>query len=541
MFIIKYYLVAAAAFAALAWYLPWWLLQALCLWIGFSLLAVSVAYLFKAPGIFRKRANGSIPLYVRWLFIPFLLGAQFYNLWQRKRDEVPAIQEIQPGLYLACRLFPSDVHTLQAKGVQAILDVTAEFDGLDWTAESEELAYLNIPVLDHQSPPPGQLLQAIRWVEYQRRQSRGVVIHCALGRGRSVLVMAAYLLAKDRQRTVREVLEQIQQIRTTAALNRAQLRALENVHRDAVLDLRPTTWLIANPVAGGGKWQTYRREIEQILSPHYLLKTVETSESVNGTALAEKALQNGAINVIACGGDGTVTEVASALINTEATLGIIPLGTANALAHVLYGSSSKLLPVEVACSHIAEGTRRTIDTARCNERVMLLVAGIGFEQQMISAANREQKDMSGQFAYLNALWEAVRRNQQMALTVKLDEQAERPLNTGSLVIANAAPFTTVLAQGGGAPDIEDGLLDITWLAEDARPENHLVSMFELALSGLANQALADDVHYTRARRIRIRSQDTIEYVIDGEPYTDNEVLVTIVPRSLRVFCAPMEE
>ena len=53
--------------------------------------------------------------------------------------------------------------------VKAILDVTAEFDGLDWTAHTEELAYLNVPVLDHQSPTEEDLLNAVNWIENQKR------------------------------------------------------------------------------------------------------------------------------------------------------------------------------------------------------------------------------------------------------------------------------------------------------------------------------------------------------------------------------------
>jgi diacylglycerol kinase (ATP) len=101
------------------------------------LTAVATAYVFQRPDIFRKKQDGSIPFYIRWLFIPFLCGVQLYNTWARKNDSVPAIQKIDNNLFLASRLFLSEMPELHQHGIKAILDVTAEFDGLDWSASGE--------------------------------------------------------------------------------------------------------------------------------------------------------------------------------------------------------------------------------------------------------------------------------------------------------------------------------------------------------------------------------------------------------------------
>lgn len=85
--------------------------------------------------------------------------------------------------------------------------------------------------------------------------------------------------------------------------------------------------------------------------------------------------------------------MASQLVHSDIVLGILPLGTANALCHVLYGIENKIIPVETACGAILQGEVTQIDTALCNQDLMLLVAGIGFEQQMIEYAEREQKIM----------------------------------------------------------------------------------------------------------------------------------------------------
>tara|TARA_R110001583_G_scaffold51602_2_gene161075 strand:+ start:1542 stop:1877 length:336 start_codon:yes stop_codon:yes gene_type:complete len=99
MFIVKYYLIGAIlAFLALLLTSTLYF-KVIFAWVGLSLSLVSLAYIFDLPWIFRKKSNGSIPFYIRWIFIPFLLGTQLYNAWARKYDKVPAIQEIEKNLF----------------------------------------------------------------------------------------------------------------------------------------------------------------------------------------------------------------------------------------------------------------------------------------------------------------------------------------------------------------------------------------------------------------------------------------------------------
>ncbi|WP_166422721.1 diacylglycerol kinase family protein [Paraglaciecola sp. 20A4] len=538
MFIVKYYLGGALGALLLAYFSANILVSLPLIWIGLSLLCVGSAYLLQKPAIFRKKQDGSIPFYIRWVFIPFLLGVQLYNSWARKHDKVPAIQKIDDDLYLACRLFPSDVEQLHDLNVKAILDVTAEFDGLDWTATSEELAYLNVPVLDHQSPSEEDLIRAVNWIDNHRRAKRGVVVHCALGRGRSVLVMAAYLLRINPKMSVRQAISSIQDVRETARLNSHQLRALCKVFEGGKLSAQAPTWLIANPVSGAGKWPQNREFIEQRLSGSMQLKIVETTPDVSAKNLAKQAIEAGASRVIACGGDGTLTEVASVLVNTNVHFAIIPMGTANALAHALFGAKSKVMPIEVACEHIENGVPTKIDTANCNEHLMLLVTAVGFEQKMIEGADRDEKNQGGQMAYIKALWEAVNVNDSLDLRITIDDEAQQSLSVCSLVVANAAPFTTVLAQGGGEPDATDGELDLTWLPPQTSVSEHMFSLSELIAPSLFADAENKNVHHQRIKKIKISADQPLNYVIDGETYQDDALDIRINPSSLIMLIAP---
>ena len=535
MKMVKYYILGALLALVLTLTVPVILLKIAFGWTAFSLIAVSSAYLLNYPSLFRKREDGSIPFYIRWVFVPFLLGSWLYNEYARRTDKVPPLQKIEPHLFLACRMSNKHVDLLNENNVDAILDVTAEFDGLDWTAYQEDYKYLNIPVLDHTSPTSEQLVLAINWLNQQVSDNKNVVVHCALGRGRSVLVVAAYLLAKNPNLSVDEALKQINQIRQTARLNKRQLASLQKVRDGGLLSLRKDLTLIVNPVAGGGKWKQYRDEVLSRLNEKFKVTIKETTPEIDGKALAEQAKDEKAEIVIACGGDGTLTEVASALINTDITMGIIPFGTANALSQVLHGYVSKVMPISTACDIIIRGETLKIDTATCNDKVMLLVAAVGFEEQMISAADREEKNVGGQFAYLKGLWNAISNNENMTFDVAKDGKAAETLETPSFVIANAAPMTTALAQGAEQPDITDGKLDLTWLLPQPSSDRQFASLAELVLSPAESKKQSDSIRHERASSITLTFDKPTAYAVDGEIYEGDELVIKTVPRSLTVL------
>ena len=532
---VKYYVLGALVALALTLTVPVILLKVVFGWIAFSLIAVSSAYLLNFPSLFRKREDGSIPFYIRWIFVPFLLGSWLYNEYARRTDKVPPLQKIEPNLFLACRMSGKHVELLNENRIDAILDVTAEFDGLDWTAYQEDYRYLNVPVLDHTSPTPEQLVLAINWLNQQISENKNVVVHCALGRGRSVLVVAAYLLAKKPELTVDEALSQINQIRQTARLNKRQLASLQKIRDGGLLSLQKKLTLIVNPVAGGGKWAQYRDEVLSRLNEKFKVTVKETTPDINGKALAEQAKRDGAHIVVACGGDGTLTEVASALVNTDITMGIIPFGTANALSQVLHGYISKVMPISTACDIIIADNTLSIDTARCNDHVMLLVAAVGFEEKMISAADREEKNMGGQFAYLKGLWNAISNNENMTFEVAKDDEPATTLETPSFVIANAAPMTTALAQGAEPPDVTDGKLDLTWLLPQPSSDKQFASLAELVLSPAEAKKQSESIRHERASRITLTFDKPTAYAVDGEIYEGDKLVIETCPRSLTVL------
>lgn len=522
-------IVATAAFMSTS---P--VMQLLLGWIALSFLLVSSAYYYQNPGIFRKDTSGHLPFYISVLLWPFLLTTHLYNAIARKKDTVPPIQEVAPGIFVARRLLPADVILMKKLNISAVLDATAEFNALEWSLLDKDVDYMNVPTLDHQAPDMKKVIMGINWVNKHRNRDKNVLIHCALGRGRSVFMAAAWLLSEDKSRSVREVLEQINSKRQTAKLNSKQLRALDEIAQNPEFKLSPNAWLVANPVSGGGKWQTHKNNISEQLGLFYSLTVEETTEDRSATQIAENAMLADANLIIACGGDGTVKEVISVAAGTGTPVAIIPLGTTNALSHALWGIEAKISPVDVACEKIISGKKQKIDVGKCNDEIFGLVMGVGFESRMIELADRQRKNDLGQLAYLSGLLEAIKEDDTYSIQVQFDDEDWREMQVNSLVAANAAPMFTLLAQGDGEPDATDGHLDITILDSENPQQSHFATLFEL-LTASFDEPNHPAIIHKQCKSLRIKSQEIMTYVIDGELREATEIHVEILPGAINLM------
>src|SRR6266567_5044352 len=125
----------------------------------------------------------------------------------------------------------------------------------------------------------------------------------------------------------------------------------------------------------------------------------------SGSALAREAIARGCDSVIVCGGDGTVHEVLQALVGTGVALGVVPMGTANALASDLGLSKSpgkairRLLtarPVQVTVGRIFY---RTLDGAE-HCRYFTVAAGVGADALLMARMDPVRKRKWGYLLYV---------------------------------------------------------------------------------------------------------------------------------------------
>lgn len=292
--------------------------------------------------------------------------------------------------------------------------------------------------------------------------------------------------------------------------------------------------LIFNPVAGSGDPEQTLAEIEELLSRQFSLEVIETTPEKNGSSLAKSALDRSPDMILACGGDGTITEVANALIGTDVPLGIIPTGTANALSAAILGEHLRLDPIAKSCSAILGKGTRKIDTVRFSRGNMLLLAGVGVEAGMVERADRELKKKFGPFAYLMGGWQQIQEQQEFCVNLVCDGVSHE-IQTGSLVIANAAPRTSLFALGRGQPEPDDGLLDITAVVGVNSPWEAVQAMANLFHAGLTETPAGENILHFQAKTVRISCAPEQKLVVDGEILGSTPEEFQVNPGSLTVF------
>ena len=296
--------------------------------------------------------------------------------------------------------------------------------------------------------------------------------------------------------------------------------------------------LIFNPIAGQGNPDRDLALIRQILEPQVHLNIIYTQPGKNPTEQAREAIATIRANpteedtgfLIASGGDGTISAVASAAIETGIPLGVIPRGTANAFS-VAVGIPTNL---RQACETIAAGNTRMVDAARCNAMPTILLAGLGFEVGMVEKANRELKNQLGPLAYVLSGAQQLFEQEPFQAIVEIDGETIE-LQTGAIAVANAAPSTSLMAQGFGEVIPDDGLLDVTIVAtpEGRLQLNALASLFASALGNTPAQR--DDLICLRANRLKITTDPPQKLAIDGEILEANPVEFECIPKGLTIF------
>lgn len=138
-------------------------------------------------------------------------------------------------------------------------------------------------------------------------------------------------------------------------------------------------------------------------------------------------------------------------------------------------------------------------------------------------------------AYLRGLWDAISTNETMSLEVCFDDETKNIIETPSFVVANAAPITTALAQGGDEPDVTDGKLDITWLTPQQDSETQFLSLAELVFSNAENKKQSQRIQHKQVKKLVVNLPDKAKYAIDGEIREANKLEISVCAGNLTVL------
>ena len=287
-------------------------------------------------------------------------------------------------------------------------------------------------------------------------------------------------------------------------------------------------YVVFNPRSGKGRGARLVAPVLQALGGNVAHGV--TSSAGDEGPLAVEALGRGFRRIVAVGGDGTWSNVGSAIIRSgvDAALGLVPAGTGCDLDKSL-GIPAKDVAL---CARIArDGHSRRIDAGRIEDRYFLNVAGFGFDIAVIEDSWKVRY-LGGDALYLYCALRQLHRFPGFPVSLAADGDAPARREMLMLVIANARVF------GGGfkiAPeaDLADGRLDVVTFAN--MPLLRRLSIMGRLLRG--THGGAPEVASRRGRRIDLRFDTPPAYETDGEWHraASADLTVEAVPGALRVL------
>jgi diacylglycerol kinase (ATP) len=287
--------------------------------------------------------------------------------------------------------------------------------------------------------------------------------------------------------------------------------------------------VIFNPVAGMRRASLLWRVLDVLVVNGIRVELAETHRRGHAEALAREAVCGGASMVVAAGGDGTIAEIANGLLGSSARLGVIPLGSANVMAHEL------ALPFEprAVAAALAFGRTRPLwpGVVRATEgsRLFVQMLGVGFDAQVVHHLPVVLKRALGRGAY------AVQTLRELAcysftpIRVRLDGQETQ---AASVIVSKGRLYGGRFLLAPAACPAEPGFSVV--LFEHAGVAATLLYGAALPLGLLCR---APGVRHVRARQVDFVDNAALPAQTDGDAAGYTPITVTDAPAAIHVVVA----
>jgi diacylglycerol kinase (ATP) len=284
------------------------------------------------------------------------------------------------------------------------------------------------------------------------------------------------------------------------------------------------TLVILNPAAASERAQRRRARVQELAGTSVVCATSRIGEA---ETFARRAAQEGYQKIVAAGGDGTVNEVVNGIAGTEATLGVLPIGTMNVFATELGLPTHNL---DSCWNVIQNENTRLVDLPIANQKFFVQLAGVGLDAQVVKETSSAFRRSFGPVSYLIAAAQIAARKPPRLFI----ESENASINEGSFVlIGNGRLY------GGPFPFfkhavIDDGLFDVVVF----KRLGYLEIIKYLQDVVFSSEIRTPEVEYFQTRRLRVDSDEEVPVELDGELVGNCPVEFSLRERSLRVLVPP---
>ena len=256
----------------------------------------------------------------------------------------------------------------------------------------------------------------------------------------------------------------------------------------------------------------------------------EVDKSRKATKWARQAVKDEVDLLFAWGGDGTVQRCIEAIAGTSVTLAILPAGTANLLANNLK------IPIDLddAVEVGFHGNRRQVDVGILNDEHFGVMAGAGFDAQMMRDADGNLKDRFGRLAYVITGARAMRMKPRK-MSIRVDGKKWFKGDAICVLLGQMGMIGSGVVAFPDAVD-DDGQLEIGVITAKGAIEMTAV----LARMVVGHPEYSRFTQMTRAHAVDIKIDKPIVYELDGGTRKATRQLhASVAPGALRV-CVPKE-
>jgi diacylglycerol kinase family enzyme len=291
--------------------------------------------------------------------------------------------------------------------------------------------------------------------------------------------------------------------------------------------------ILVNPRAGARSAQASIDRLASSLTAHGQRVEIST-DLAEAAASADRWHAQGALRaLVAAGGDGTAAELANRTA-AGVPLALFPIGTENLLARYLNVDRS----AETLCRIICGRTVRQLDAGSAQGRLFLLMAGCGFDAQVVQRLHAHRPAHIRRLSYLRPILQSIWDYPFPEIHIEfLDDESGR-------VTALPSPVRWAVAfnlpcYGGGlrlapAADGGDGLFDVCSYRDGSLW--HGLRLCAAAYLGQHERLGAWSTR--RSRRLRIRSDGPVPYQLDGDPGGYLPLEMEVLPGRLHILVAP---
>jgi diacylglycerol kinase (ATP) len=254
----------------------------------------------------------------------------------------------------------------------------------------------------------------------------------------------------------------------------------------------------------------------------------EVAKSRQAPKQLSLALEKGADLIFVWGGDGMVQRCVDVVAGSDATMAIVPAGTANLFASNLGIPKHIDRAVEVGLS----GDRRKLDVGRMNGERFAVMAGVGFDALVIRDATTQMKRALGRTAYVYAAAKNLRKKQFEA-QIAVDGQDWYEGLASMVLFGNVGEaFAGIKAFDNAQPD--DGLLEIGVGSADGIMQWGRT----IARSAVSKASKSPFVHVTKGRSVMVKLNRKVLYELDGGDREKKKTFRVDVQPSAVTVCVP---